>query len=149
MPSRREQILDAVVTALGAVGKPSGLTVHRNRVLPIERDTLPAVVVYAIEEEMERGPNPTGPRARRRFTLRLEHRVEVTSGTSPDEALDPLLCWGTQQLAADGRWGGLAHLTTEQRTQWSAVDVDRVFGGAAQDFLIDYVTAAGDQTAEA
>jgi hypothetical protein len=157
MPSRRELLLDAIVTALGAspagaatTAKPSSLTVHRQRSLPLVRDILPAIVVYVVEEETVAGPPMMRPLARRRTTVRLEHRVLVTGSASPDEALDPLLAWATQQLLADPEWGGLAHDTSETRTEWVAVaDEDRQYAAAAQDFVLDHITAAGDQTAAA
>jgi hypothetical protein len=149
MPSRREQVLQAVVTALGAVGKPTGLTVHRFRTRPIEHDELPAIVVYAIGESVKTAPGqvPRQGMADRTLRVRLECRVAVSDGTSPDAALDDLVAWGSEALMTDRRQGGLALRTDELESQWDAAEGERTLAAAAVDYAIQYLTTAADQSA--
>lgn len=149
MSSRRDSIVGAIVTALGAVGKPSGLTVHRHRTLPIGEDILPAQVVYCESEEAKVGPgrgvsdNSYARKAKRTLTVVIESRVNAGSST-PDQALDPLLSWCVQQVSADVTQGGYAFDTQEQSTIWNAAETDAVLGAAQTRFVIEYVTDAAD-----
>jgi hypothetical protein len=158
--SVRERLVRQVVAALGADGKPAGLTVHRQRTLPLEDDDLPATVVYVLDEALPPERQQHGSRgrqlARRALRLVLEHRAAVDpaagSGAATqavDEALDPFVTWGVRALLADPRLGGLAIGVLELETQWRVSDTDDVRGAAATLFHIDYLTAAADPTARA
>jgi hypothetical protein len=146
MSSIRDAIIVDVVTQLSAAGKPAGLTVHRNRTRPIHADVLPAQLVYMIEEHIETGPGRSGYKTRRKMKLRIETRVDAGS-SAPDAALDPYLSWMVQQLHADPTRGGRAHDSTEFLTQWTATEADKVYGAAASDWIIDYVTSASNPDA--
>jgi hypothetical protein len=150
MSSRRDSIVADIVAALStATGKPSGLTVHRQRTLPIGADVLPSQVVYLVDETVVTGPGfgvGANALAVREATVRVESRVSAGAST-PDQALDPLLNWAVQKILADPTRGGLAHFTIELGTQWAAADEDKVYGAAQTDFKVKYTTSAADPTA--
>lgn len=142
--SRRESILVAALAALNGAGKPAGVTVHRQRTRPIDKDALPAMVVYTLSEATTRGDGPRGYKARRGVRVRVECRMSVADETPADTAIDPLVSWVVKAMMTDPQWGELAHNTQEDATTWDADESDLVYAAAAVDFTIDYVTAAGD-----
>lgn len=141
--SIREQILQAAEAALDGVGKPSGLTVHRERRRPLDRDDLPAQVVYWTEEEIQRSDHTSVLRALR---LHVEHRVLVSSGI-PDAAVDPFTNWGTSALMGDAALDALIHDIEEIAiTREDNDEGDAVYAGALQTFEVSYYTSVTDQT---
>lgn len=142
MASQRELILQAIVAALGGVGKPTGLTVHRSRALPIEQDELPSVVVYALFEETSRiGDTEWLPIVDRRLKVRCEVR---TKGNPPDQVLDPYLSWVVQTLVSNQKLGGLSDSLHEIQSEWAAVSSNVILGACAQDFEVRYRTQGDD-----
>ena len=145
MSSRREAIMLAVVAALNGVEKPAGLSVHRMRTRPIHKDVLPALVVYLGPESVARGDGAFGYKNRRNQTVRVEVRMVVPPGVSPDTALDPLTSYVEQRLMLDYTFGGVARNTQVTAIDWDANDeTDAHYAAAAMDFTIEYLTAAGD-----
>lgn len=149
MASIREQILEKVKTLLGGAGKPTGLTVHRFRTWPIERDNLPAQVIYpatsaggAVAESVD--PFDGIGNVARELRVRVESRVEVPEKTPPDSALDPLYLWAVQTLMADVTLGGLALDVQEEATSFDADEFEKVIAACATDFLVTYVTLRED-----
>lgn len=148
----REQIISAIIAALGVMGgnRPGGLTVHRERTRPIEVDSLPAILVYA-EDDV---PKPLGqqvygsPLTERQLTVSLECRAQGTSSVSPDEALDPLLVYATQQMFADEKFGGLANQVEEGKTAWNSREGDVPVASARLSFTVRYRTSRLDPTSK-
>ncbi len=143
MASRRNDVIAAVVAALGGAGKPAGTTVERYRTMPITTAGL-WILVYPIAENVERAPTKSGRLARRSLVVRCECSAQ---GEPVDEQLDPLVLWAVQALMADPSLGGVAINVQEELVQWEAADDDKVYGRAAVDFTIDYQTAAADPSA--
>ena len=151
MSSIREQIAAEVVDLLTGTGAetppaPSGLTVHRERTRPIEKDSLPAILVYFEDEE----PTPLlkqkfqAPLIERHCNLVLELRAVPDSGQAPDQAIDPLYLWAMQQIMGNERLGGLAMGVTEGPMKWTATEADKVFAGAALHLVIHFRTSRLD-----
>lgn len=150
MASRRSAILDAAVTALDAVGKPTGVTVFRTRTAALEAEDLPAIVVRRVQEESSR--QAAGHKDRRSFLFAVECFVGVASqGETVEDAIDTLTSWAVQAIAAatslQGGTGALAHSTRDVLTKWEESDTDAVYGRATVGFLSDYITAAGNPDA--
>ena len=145
MASIREQIIQAVVAALDGSGKPAGLTVHRYRTRPLEKDDLPAQVVYpagtggAVAETVRLygGTNDV----LRELRVRIESRV---MGAQPDQLLDPLYIWAVKAVMSDPTLGGLAHEIREEATSFDAVEFEQPVGASATDIIVEYVTSQDD-----
>jgi hypothetical protein len=148
--SIREQIFVAIQTLLEAAGGPAGLTVHRQRTRPIEEDTLPAILIYADDDApkplLNQQYNP--PLTERQMMLVCECRAKGTLSISPDEALDPLLVWATQQIMQNQQFGGLANGADEQRTVWNSREGNIPVAAAGLHFLVKYRTATTDPAAK-
>ena len=146
--SREELIVQAIVTLLEANGGPSSLLVHRFRGTPINKDSLPASIVYPMQDPAK--PDTHDVTVERTLTIVIEHRVEVDgvspSNTSPDEELDPLRTWAHYQLLTDRTLGGLCTDVRDVNATWDAGELDKLYGACAQVFEIDYEHDEGDMT---
>jgi hypothetical protein len=131
----RKRIVDAVVATLSDAAKPAGLTVHKYRLRPLERDQLPAVVVFSIDESVSL--ENIVPQVARRLVVRCEARHH---GDVPDDALDPILSWVVQRITTDATLQDLTVRVSEVGTEWMAEQKDVVLAAAAVDFAIDYYT---------
>lgn len=116
-----QQMADALNTAAGAVVDEHGALVtkgtpcatFRTRVDAFASEELPARVLYAIDEGVERVTRET---LRRTRTVRLEH---IVHGEPPaDRILDPLYANAVSVLHSDPVLGPMVRQLTEARTQW-------------------------------
>lgn len=154
MASIREQIIDQVVANLEAGGKPSGLTVHRIRTRPIEEDVLPAILIYTEDDEPKTlaGQVFKAPIVERRLVLYIEYRAEGSLTVAPDQALDPLIVWGTKQMVANEKFvsnaypDGLGMGVVELKTAWLSKEGDKLFAAASTQWLVHYRTSRLDPT---
>lgn len=151
--SKRIQILKAVATAIDQPGKPSGLTVHRNRQRSIYVDDLPAVVVYPAltpegTEERVESARIGSAQVRRTLSFRTEIRVELDDATPPDDEMDPIYQWVVGQLAESGNLGGLTHRGPHEQSISSGVDTEgeRWVAGMAVDWEAEFDTLRSDPT---
>lgn len=153
MASIREQILvkikelhsQASVTIGGTeYTKPTGLNVHRSRTRPVEKDELPASLIYALEEDPEDASHDldTG----RKLRVLVEHRAQ---SEPVDTALDPLITWGNRVMMADHTLGGLAVAVRDRGIEWKAAELDKQYGVAGQLWEVEYFTAEDDPEASA
>lgn len=150
MSSKRDAIAAAIVVALSAGGKPSGLNVHRFRARPITVDQLPAQLVYLVSESVETGPGQargTEAKSVRSLTVRVETRIDAGSSTAPDAAIDQYLTWAVQTILTDPTLGGVAVETVEESTQWTAEELNKVYAAAQTDFVVKYITDAANPDA--
>jgi hypothetical protein len=141
--SRTELILQAIVAALDAEGKPEGVTVNRSRRQAVEPGELPMISVYPLREEIKKPEeNRRSPVKDRRLLVRLRCRAQGT-----DEALDPLRQWAVMALESDPSLGGLALDTAEDSGEWAAADDSKAdYSVSEMDFSVRYVTARADLT---
>lgn len=135
---RAKGLLSGSIVPAGLVGgasKPTGLTVHSFRLRPLEQESTPASIVYSGREAIERSSHSLD--VLREYRLVVEHRV---LGPEIEDELDELLTWATQVILADMRFNGLTIEIEEEEIEWAAEERDKVFGGAAQVFLVKYRT---------
>ncbi len=156
--SIRLQAVDAIAAALAVASvtlhagtpneavytKPTGLTIHRMRLRPVEHDALPSQLVYLLDS-----PKPesraTGT-LDRTIRIGVESRNIVTvSGDPPDDQMDELEMWCVRAIMKDERLGDVVHQIEEAET---ARDFDHVgevfFGRTAKVFEVDYQTLRND-----
>lgn len=150
MASKRDALVGAAVTALGVSSytvsavqttKPTGLSVHRMRKLPIQDDALPAMVVYLGEEVVT---NDGSSRVQRELTLYVESRVKHNS-TDGDTELDPLVKWAVLALRYDFTLGGRCSDILEVRTGWDQEEGAAALAAAVTEFRAIYFTHDVDQ----
>jgi hypothetical protein len=144
--SRTEQILQAIVAALDAVGGPAGVAVNRSRRQTVNRDELPMLSVYPLMEDVKRATeNRRSPVTDRSLLFQVRCRAEGEDG-----ALDPLRQWTVQTFHADPSLGGLALEMLEVSTEWAAADAsDADYSVAEMSFRVRYATGRGDLTKQA
>lgn len=152
--SIREQIIDAIVANLEASGKPAGLTVHRLRTRPIEEDSLPSILIYAEDDEPKPvdGQQFKSPLVERSLVIYLEYRAEGSLAVAPDQALDPLIVWGTKTMVSNEKFvsnaypGGLGMGVVELKTAWMSKEGDKLFAAASTQWQVKYRTSRLDPT---
>ncbi len=154
MPSIRELIVSTIVANLGGAGVPQGTTVHRMRTRPIEDDQLPAILVYTEDDS----PKPLGgqeyraPLVERQLVLYLECRALGSTTMAPDQALDPLLVWGSQTMGALESFvsndfpAGTVTGVVEAKTAWMSKEGDKIIAAASTQWIVKYRTSRLDPT---
>ena len=148
--SIREQILASVQTLLQGTGAPAGLQVYRERTRPIETTSLPAILIYA-EDDQPRpfdGSNYRSPLLERDLSIRLECRAQGNQTTPADVALDPVLVWALQTIVQNEKFGGLANGVVEGRSVWNSQEGDVSIASATIQLTIKYRTSRLDPTSQ-
>jgi hypothetical protein len=148
--SFREQIMTALAAALAVGGGPAGLTVHRERTRAIEIDSLPAIMIYAEDDQPKplAAQNYRAPTTERQLSIGLQCRAEGSSTSSVDQVLDPIIVWANQQIFLDETFGGLANGVEEDRTVWMSKEGDKPIAAATVHFTIKYRTSRLDPTSK-
>lgn len=143
--SRRERILEAAKAAVEKPGRPVDLTVHRHRTRPLERDQLPAVVLFnGIEVVLRQTSAPSI--MDRELVFRAECRAE---GEPSDAVLDPYLSWVETQLTTDPDFLALIRQIEVKKVVWDQAPSKRPVAAAAIEFVVLYRTKFGDPTSPA
>lgn len=87
-------------------------TVYQSRTSPVERDKLPAAIVWLQDEDAENVTQGADPTQWRTATLQVQLLVKATDPDDPAEAFDELADAAAlkveQAIAGTGRFGGLA-----------------------------------------
>jgi len=138
----------SVVTSVGTVTKPTGLTVHRARLRPTQHDKLPSLVVYKLPSAQPPDWREAGSgRISRPLRVGVEMRVKVASITAPDDDLSVLWTWAIVALTADPTLGGLCQDLNEGETdRWEFDEEEIPYGIGATAFDIVYETLATNPT---
>lgn len=116
MTTKRESIIQYIVTALGAVSSVTG--VYRSREDALAREEAPALVVRPLRED----PRPVVYA----FTEKdLEVSIAIyTRGAAPDQAADPLCQQVYALLLGNPTLGGLALDVSDAGTSWEPEEAD-------------------------
>lgn len=153
--SIRELILEAIVANLSDPSSGiANLSVHRMRTRPLEDDQLPAILIYSEDDEPKplAGQTFQAPLVERQLVIYLEYRAIGSSTVSPDQALDPLIVWGTKTMVANEKFvsiaypGGLGMGVVEGKTAWMSKEGDRILAAASTQWIVKYRTSRLDPT---
>ncbi len=138
MASKREQILEAIKTALTG-SATLGATVYRSRVTPLARGESPAVIVEPVRNDVEQNTSlPT-----------LDHSMQVrvaviVRGEIPDQLADPVINAAHSAIMADLTLGGLAIDVQPGETEFTMQDADQPVGVIFSIYIVRYRTSVGD-----
>lgn len=135
MASKREDILDAIKTALaGTTGVST--RIYRSRTIPLaQRSELPALIIEWSDDSAEQ--NTSLP------TLDWSLNVTVTvlsSGDVPDEQADNTIVSVHAKMMADLTLGGEAIDIQPTTVNFEAIDGDSPIGVTSMGFLVRYRT---------
>jgi hypothetical protein len=135
MASKREDILDAIKTALaGTTGVST--RIYRSRTIPLaQRSQLPALIIEWSDDSCEQ--NTSLP------TLDWSLNVTVTvlsSGDVPDEQADNTIVSVHAKMCADLTLGGEAIDIQPTTVTFEAIDGDSPIGVTSMGFLVRYRT---------
>ena len=141
MASKREDILDAIKTAL-ANTTGVGTRIYRSRTIPLaQRSQLPALIIEWNNDAAEQ--NTSLP------TLDWSLSVTVTvlsSGDVPDEQADATVVSAHSKLMADLTLGGEAIDVQPSTVSFEAIDGDSPIGVTSCEYIVLYRTEVGDLT---
>ena len=135
MASKREDILDAIKTALaGTTGVST--RIYRSRTIPLaQRSQLPALIIEWSDDSAEQ--NTSLP------TLDWSLNVTVTvlsSGDVPDQQADNTIVSVHAKMMADLTLGGEAIDIQPTTVNFEAIDGDSPIGVTSMGFLVRYRT---------
>ena len=141
MASKREDILDAIKTAL-ANTTGVGTRIYRSRTLPLaQRSQLPSLIIEWSNDAAEQ--NTSLP------TLDWSLSVTVTvlsSGDVPDEQADAPVVSAHSKLMADLTLGGEAIDIQPTNVTFEAIDGDSPIGVTGMGYTVRYRTEVDDIT---
>ena len=136
MPSKREQILQALETVLAGVTP----NVFRSRVALIDRDITPAIIIRPEEDNPEKQFSGI-------VISTLTVAIDVyTRGDVPDQLADPIIVAAHARIMADPTLGGLAATTLQGPGRWEMHDADQTAGFATFIYHVRYTTKVSDLT---
>lgn len=148
--SIQEQVFQGVESALDGVGKPTGLTVHREPAVPLEEDAEKALVLYP--QSRATGPGDHGVSVEHRLGLVVEIRRRLTTaeraaGTSASQAMDELYQWAVTSLHEwfQSQTLGVTDLV-ETGMEWNQKLQNRLHGNAAVTWELRFQVAEDDPT---
>jgi hypothetical protein len=131
-PSRREQILQALLDTVRASLAGQGAAVVREPAMALSRDQCPALVLHPESEAVAARAND---RANRELTLRL---VAIT------RAVPPASPQAHAALMSDVTLGGLALSVRELDTEWDVEDADALACAVTTRYQVGYRTLSSD-----
>lgn len=130
MTTKREDILQAIAAALGAITGVTG--VHRSREDALSREEAPAIVVRWIEDRPKQIVH-----ARTDSDLTIEIDV-YTRGAVPDQLADPICEQVHAIIMADPTLGGRCIDVSDDQTSFEGADADACAGWITQRFVVWY-----------
>ena len=135
MATRREQILQAIATALAGTTGVSG-RIYRSRTEPISRGESPAIVIEPLRDDPQQNTSlPT-------LDWSLNARVTViVRGAVPDQVADPIVEDLHTKLMADLSLGGVAIDIQPGPVIFELLEADQPAGAIGCNYLIRYRTA--------
>lgn len=130
-PTRRENILDAVVAALaGTYGVDT--RIYRSRVEPFVRGDMPAIVVEPVSDQASQVNLA-------RLDWTLTFRVTIyTRSTMPDADSDPIAADVHAKIMTDATLQGLAVDILPTSVSFDFQEADQPLGVVAMEFAIRY-----------
>ncbi len=134
MSSKRETILARVVTALAGVSGVS-TRIYRSRVVPLERNEFPALVVEPLAD------NPD-VQSVNRITWVLTFAVSALVRSDTQETtLDPIMEDVHEQIIGDSTLMGMLVDLVPDGVDWQFIEADKPLGIATMRFRATYQTA--------
>ena len=140
MTTKRENILARIITQLANTTNV-GTRIYRSRVVPLQRDESPALIVEPVSDTIEQNTSPST----------LDHfltvRISViVRGDVPDKVADPIVESLHSKICTDLTLNGLAIDVQPGNTSFEAVDADQPAGVVGVEYLIRYRTLVADLT---
>ena len=134
MPSRRETILQRIVTALaGTAGV--GSRIYRSRVEPLARGEAPAIVVEPVGDSATQDTLGT-------LQWIMNVRVAViVRGAVPDQLADPVILDVHSKLMGDATLGGYVIDMLPTTVSFEIPEADQPAGVVSAEFAVTYRTA--------
>lgn len=142
MSHARQQVRDAVVTALGGL-TTTGTRVYSGRVHPLHRTRLPALLVYSLEESVAEDSAVMGLDQLRTLVVAVEAITEANADL--DDSIDTICAEVETAIHADVTLGGVT-----KWIEYTGVEIEleeglqKPIGSARMTFRAEYRVDATD-----
>jgi hypothetical protein len=111
-------------------------------------------LVYSEDDEPKplAGQTFQAPLVERQLVIYLEYRAAGSPSVSPDQALDPLIVWGTKTMVTNEKFvsqaypDGLGMGVVEGKTAWMSKEGDKILAAASTQWIVKYRTSRLDPT---
>jgi hypothetical protein len=134
MPSKRETILQRIVTALaGTAGV--GSRIYRSRVVPLARGEAPAIVVEPVSDSATQDTLGT---LQWNMTVRV---AVIVRGEVPDQLADAVIVDVHSKLMGDATLGGYVIDMLPTTVSFESIEADQPAGVVSAEFAVTYRTA--------
>lgn len=134
MPSKRETILQRIVTALaGTAGV--GSRIYRSRVVPLARGEAPAIVVEPVTDSATQDTLGT---LQWNMTVRV---AVIVRGEVPDQLADAVILDVHSKLMGDATLGGYVIDMLPTTVSFESIEADQPAGVVSAEFAVTYRTA--------
>lgn len=141
--SVQQQVLDYVLTQLGAAGAPA--PAYRSRTEAFTAQQMPAYNVYPLRGTPYDAADTTAATVQR-FSFAVVGMVSAAS--EADVAMDPLMSWAWQKVLADPTLGGLVLMTELETYDWAFPPGDTDLSTCMMTFSALLTVLRGDPTAQ-
>lgn len=134
MPSKRETIMQRIVTALaGTAGV--GSRIYRSRVVPLARGEAPAMVVEPVSDSATQDTLGT-----LRWTMTVRVAV-IVRGNVPDQLADAVIVDVHSKLMGDATLGGYVIDMLPTTVSFESIEADQPAGVVSAEFAVTYRTS--------
>lgn len=134
MPSKRETIMQRIVTALaGTAGV--GSRIYRSRVVPLARGEAPAMVVEPVSDSATQDTLGT-----LRWTMTVRVAV-IVRGNVPDQLADAVIVDVHSKLMGDATLGGYVIDMLPTTVSFESFEADQPAGVVSAEFAVTYRTS--------
>lgn len=138
MTTKREQILQAIVTALAGTAGVGG-SIYRSRVNPVSRPESPALIVEPVNDVPSQ--NTSLPTLDHMLTVRV---LVIVRDAIPDQAADPIIKSLHAKLMTNQSLGGLVMDIMPGPTDFSLESADVSVGVIQCLYRVQYRTRVND-----
>lgn len=144
MPTHPRQLLREAIKAALLGATAAGSRVYETRLVPWRQAELPAISVYATEEEVDPASKSTAPRElTRNLSMTVEAVVSVPANGNVDDELDAISLEVERAMHADQYFGGTAADSVLASTvMGTMVEGNRPMGAVQLVYLCTYRTGA-------
>ena len=140
MATKREDILDRIKTVLAGTTNVS-TRIYRSRVVPLQRNESPAIVIEPIGDTAEQNTSP----ATLDWSLTVRISV-IVRGDVPDEVADPIVESLHSKIMADLTLNGEAIDVQPSNVTFESIDADQPAGVIGCEYVVRYRTLLADLT---
>ena len=139
--SVREQMIQKAIELLKPVIEPMGATVHRSPSVALQREDLPALVIFPEKDELKAIKNLL---VERELTIRVVALSHADGISAAETLADKLSTAAHATLMENHNLGGLCQKIVAADCEWNIEEADGAVGEIPARYVISYHTLLKD-----